>query len=60
MRIELELGGEPSPLAIEKAAVRWSGTAGMGLEYLASLLFEIEPPDVDLTSHRRMVLWIGR
>jgi hypothetical protein len=34
LTIQLHMPGEPQPILIENAAVRWSGTAGIGLEFL--------------------------
>jgi hypothetical protein len=34
LEIHLELPGEATPLTVTKAAVRWTGSAGIGVEFL--------------------------
>ena len=34
MAIQLHIPGEPQPILIDNAAVRWSGSAGIGVEFL--------------------------
>ena len=34
MAIQLHVPGEPQPIIIDNAAVRWSGSAGIGVEFL--------------------------
>jgi hypothetical protein len=34
LTIHLHIPGEPQPLSIDNATVRWSGSAGIGLEFL--------------------------
>jgi len=34
LTIHLHVPGEPQPILIDNAAVRWSGSAGIGLEFL--------------------------
>jgi hypothetical protein len=34
LTMELHIPGDPQPILIENAAVRWSGSAGIGLEFL--------------------------
>jgi hypothetical protein len=40
--MQLHIPGEPKPIVIENAAVRWSGSAGIGLEFLT-----VAPPHQD-------------
>jgi len=42
LAIQLHIPGEPQPILIENAAVRWSGSAGIGLEFLT-----VAPPHQD-------------
>jgi hypothetical protein len=32
--MQLHIPGEPQPIVIDNATVRWSGSAGIGLEFL--------------------------
>ncbi len=34
LTVQLHIPGEPKPIVINNAAVRWSGSAGIGLEFL--------------------------
>ena len=34
LTVQLHIPGEPQPISIDNAAVRWSGSAGIGLEFL--------------------------
>jgi len=34
LTVQLHIPGEPQPILIDNAAVRWSGSAGIGLEFL--------------------------
>jgi len=34
LTIQLHISGESQPILIDNAAVRWSGSAGIGLEFL--------------------------
>ena len=34
LTVQLHVPGEPQPILIDNAAVRWSGSAGIGLEFL--------------------------
>ena len=34
LTMQLHIPGEPKPILIDNAAVRWSGSAGIGLEFL--------------------------
>ena len=34
LTIHLHIPGEPQPISIDNATVRWSGSAGIGLEFL--------------------------
>jgi len=38
--MQLHVPGEPQPIMIDNAAVRWSGSAGIGVEFLT-----LAPPD---------------
>ena len=40
--MQLHIPGESQPIMIDKAAVRWSGSAGIGLEFLT-----VAPPHQD-------------
>lgn len=42
LAMQLHIPGEPQPILIENAAVRWSGSAGIGLEFLT-----VAPPHQD-------------
>ena len=42
LTVQLHVPGEPQPIVITNAAVRWSGSAGIGLEFLT-----ITPPHQD-------------
>ena len=46
LTVQLHVPGEPRPIVIENAAVRWSGSAGIGLEFLT-----ITPPHQDRLDH---------
>ena len=43
--IQLHIPGEPQPILIDNATVRWSGSAGIGVEFLT-----IAPPQQDRLS----------
>jgi hypothetical protein len=34
LTVHLHIPGDPQPISIDNAAVRWSGSAGIGLEFL--------------------------
>ena len=34
LTVQLHIPGEPKPIVINNAAVRWSGSSGIGLEFL--------------------------
>lgn len=40
--VQLHIPGEPQPIMIDNATVRWSGSAGIGVEFLA-----MAPPHQD-------------
>jgi hypothetical protein len=42
LAMQLHIPGEPQPILIENAAVRWSGSAGIGVEFLT-----LAPPHQD-------------
>ncbi|MEK7235147.1 MAG: PilZ domain-containing protein [Nitrospirota bacterium] len=42
LAIQLHIPGEPQPIMIDNATVRWSGSAGIGIEFLT-----IAPPHQD-------------
>jgi PilZ domain len=42
LTIHLDMPGESQPILIDNAAVRWSGSAGIGIEFLT-----ISPPHQD-------------
>ena len=42
LAMQLHVPGEPQPIMIDNATVRWSGSAGIGIEFLA-----IAPPHQD-------------
>ena len=42
LTMHLHVPGEPKPILIDNAAVRWSGSAGIGLEFLT-----VAPPQQD-------------
>ena len=42
LTVQLHIPGDPQPIVIANAAVRWSGSAGIGLEFLT-----IAPPHQD-------------
>ena len=42
LTVQLHVPGEPKPIVISNAAVRWSGSSGIGLEFLT-----VEPPHQD-------------
>lgn len=42
LAMQLHIPGEPQPIMIDNAAVRWSGSAGIGLEFLT-----VAPPHQD-------------
>lgn len=42
LTVQLHIPGESRPIIIDKAAVRWSGSAGIGLEFLT-----VAPPHQD-------------
>ena len=49
LTVQLHVPGENRPIVIENAAVRWSGSAGIGLEFLT-----VAPPHQDRLD--RMIL----
>ena len=49
LTVQLHVPGEPKPILIDNAAVRWSGSAGIGLEFLT-----VAPPHQDRLD--RMIL----
>ncbi len=46
LTMQLHVPGEPQPIMIDNATVRWSGSAGIGIEFLA-----ITPPHQDRLNH---------
>jgi len=42
LTVQLHVPGEATPISISNAAVRWSGSSGIGLEFLT-----VAPPDQD-------------
>ena len=46
LTVQLHIPGDPQPIVIANAAVRWSGSAGIGLEFLT-----ITPPHQDRLDH---------
>lgn len=46
LTIHLHIPGESQPILIDNAAVRWSGSAGIGLEFLT-----VAPPQQDRLNH---------
>jgi len=42
LSVQLHVPGESQPIVITNAAVRWSGSSGIGLEFLT-----VAPPDQD-------------
>ena len=42
LTVKLHVPGESNPILIDNAAVRWSGSAGIGLEFLT-----VAPPNQD-------------
>ena len=42
LTVQLHVPGEPKPIVISNAAVRWSGSSGIGLEFLT-----VDPPHQD-------------
>ena len=42
LAMQVHIPGEPQPILIENAAVRWSGSAGIGVEFLT-----LAPPHQD-------------
>lgn len=52
MAVLLHVPGEAAPIAIEKAAVRWCGSAGIGMEFLT-----VAPPHQDRLN--RMLQQLG-
>ena len=42
LTVQLHIPGEPKPILIDNAAVRWSGSDGIGLEFLT-----VAPPHQD-------------
>ena len=42
LTVQLHIPGEATPISISNAAVRWSGSSGIGLEFLT-----VAPPDQD-------------
>ena len=42
LTVQLHLPGDPQPIEISNAAVRWSGSSGIGLEFLT-----VAPPHQD-------------
>jgi hypothetical protein len=46
LTVQLHIPGESSPILIDNAAVRWSGSAGIGLEFLT-----VDPLHQDRLDH---------
>ena len=46
LTVQLHVPGESKPIVINNAAVRWSGSAGIGLEFLT-----VAPPHQDRLDH---------
>ena len=46
LTVQLHIPGELQPIVIDNATVRWSGSAGIGLEFLT-----ITPPHQDRLDH---------
>ena len=46
LTVQLHIPGEIQPIVIDNATVRWSGSAGIGLEFLT-----ITPPHQDRLDH---------
>jgi len=46
LTVQLHIPGESRPIIIDNAAVRWSGSAGIGLEFLT-----VAPPHQDRLDH---------
>ena len=46
LTVQLHIPGEPQPIVIDNATVRWSGSVGIGLEFLT-----ITPPHQDRLDH---------
>ena len=46
LTVQLHVPGETTPILISNAAVRWSGSSGIGLEFLT-----IAPPHQDRLDH---------
>ena len=42
LTVQLHIPGEPKPILIDNAAVRWSGSDGIGIEFLT-----VAPPQQD-------------
>jgi len=46
LTVQLHIPGEPQPILIDNAAVRWSGSAGIGIEFLT-----VATPHQDRLNH---------
>jgi hypothetical protein len=46
LAVHLHITGESKPILIDNAAIRWSGSAGIGLEFLT-----VAPPHQDRLDH---------
>jgi hypothetical protein len=46
LTVHLDIPGESQPILIDNAAVRWSGSAGIGIEFLT-----VAPPHQDRLNH---------
>jgi hypothetical protein len=46
LTVHLHIPGESQPILIDNAAVRWSGSAGIGIEFLT-----VAPPHQDRLNH---------
>ncbi len=46
LEVSLQLPGEDTPILITKAAVRWTGSHGIGIEFLS-----IAPPQLERLNH---------
>ena len=51
LTVQLHIPGEPQPILIDNATVRWSGSAGIGLEFLT-----VAPPHQDRLDHMIQLL----
>ena len=53
LAVHLHIPGEAKPILIDNAAIRWSGSAGIGLEFLT-----VAPPHQDRLD--RMILRLNQ